>query len=125
LKLRGPYFFTIVEVMRKRDYLSQLELMVLLAVMSSGRDAYGVLISRNIAEKGGRDIALPSVYATLERLERKGLVISALGEPTAERGGKARTYFTATAAGIQQAREAHAMLLRLTADLPALKGGAV
>ena len=37
--------------MRKRDYLSQLELMVLLAVMSSGRDAYGVLISRNIAEK--------------------------------------------------------------------------
>jgi PadR family transcriptional regulator PadR len=123
--LRGSHFFTIVEVMRKRDYLSQLELMVLLAVMSSGRDAYGVLISRNIAEKGGRDIALASVYATLERLERKGLVKSALGEPTAERGGKARTYFTATAAGIQEAREAHATLLRLSADLPALKGGAV
>jgi PadR family transcriptional regulator PadR len=121
----NAHFFTIVEVMRKRDYLSQLELMVLLAVMSSGRDAYGVLISRNIAEKGGRDIALASVYATLERLERKGLVISALGEPTAERGGKARTYFTATAAGIQEAREAHATLLRLSADLPALKGGVV
>ena len=111
--------------MRKRDYLSQLELLVLLATMSSGRDAYGVHISRNIAEKSGRDIALASVYATLERLERKGLVRSALGEPTAERGGKARTYFTATAAGIQEAREAHATLLRLSADLPALKGGAV
>jgi PadR family transcriptional regulator PadR len=123
--LRGFDFFTIVEVMRKRDYLSQLELMVLLAVMSSGRDAYGVLISRNIAEKGGRDIALASVYATLERLERKGLVISTLGEPTAERGGKARTYFSATAAGIQEARETHATLLRLSADLPALKGGVV
>jgi PadR family transcriptional regulator len=110
--------------MRKRDYLSQLELMVLLAVMSS-RDAYGVLISRHIAEKSGRDIALASVYATLERLERKGFVKSALGEPTAERGGKARTYFTATATGIQEAREAHATLLRLSADLPALKGGAV
>lgn len=123
--MRGFHFFTIVEVMRKRDYLSQLELMVLLAVMSSGRDAYGVLISRNIAEKGGRDIALASVYATLERLERKGLVQSTLGEPTAERGGKARTYFSATAAGIQEAREAHATLLRLSADLPALKGGVV
>ena len=123
--MRGFHFFTIVEVMRKRDYLSQLELMVLLAVMSSGRDAYGVLVSRNIAEKGGRDIALASVYATLERLERKGLVKSALGEPTAERGGKARTYFTATAAGIQEAREAHATRLRLSADLPALKGGVV
>jgi DNA-binding PadR family transcriptional regulator len=111
--------------MRKRDYLSQLELMVLLAVMSSGRDAYGVLISRSIAEKSGRDIALASVYATLERLERKGLVKSALGEPTAERGGKARTYFTVTAAGIHEAREAHATLLRLSAHLPALKGGAV
>ena len=123
--MRGFHFFTIVEVMRKRDYLSQLELMVLLAVMSSGRDAYGVLVSRNIAEKGGRDIALASVYATLERLERKGLVQSTLGEPTAERGGKARTYFSATAAGIQEAREAHATLLRLSADLPALKGGVV
>jgi hypothetical protein len=51
-------------------------------------------------------------------------VKSSLGEPTAERGGKARTYFKATAAGIQEAREAHATLLRLSADLPALKGGA-
>ena len=108
--------------MRKREYLSQLELMVLLAVMSSGRDAYGVLVSRSIAEKSGREVALASVYATLERLERKGFVKSALGEPTAERGGKARTYFTATATGIQEAREALATLLRLSADLPALTG---
>ena len=110
--------------MRKRDYLSQLELMVLLAVMSSGRDAYGVLISRSIADKSGREVALASVYATLERLERKGFVKSVLGEPTAERGGKARTYFTATAAGIQEAKQAHAILLRLSEGLPALKGGA-
>ena len=109
--------------MRKRDYLSQLELMVLLAVMSPARDAYGVLISRSIAQKSGREIALASVYATLERLERKGLVKSSLGEPTAERGGKARTYFEATPAGVKEAREAHATLLRLSADLPALKGG--
>jgi PadR family transcriptional regulator, regulatory protein PadR len=110
--------------MRKRDYLSQLELMVLLAVMSPSRDSYGVLISRSIAQKSGREVALASVYATLERLERKGFVKSSLGEPTAERGGKARTYFEATAAGVQEARDAHATLLRLSADLPALKGGA-
>jgi DNA-binding PadR family transcriptional regulator len=110
--------------MRKRDYLSQLELMVLLAVMRPSQDAYGVLISRSIAQKSGREVALASVYATLERLERKGFVKSSLGEPTAERGGKARTYFAATAAGVQEAREAHATLLRLSADLPALKGGA-
>jgi PadR family transcriptional regulator, regulatory protein PadR len=109
--------------MRKRDFLSQLELMVLLSVMSTARDAYGVLISRSIAEKSGREVALASVYATLERLERKGFVKSSLGAPTAERGGKARTYFTATAAGVQEAREAHATLLRLSAGLPALEVG--
>lgn len=111
-----------MEVMRKREYLSQLELMVLLAVMSPTQDAYGVLISREIAKKSGREIALASIYATLERLERKGLVKSSLGEPTAERGGKARTYYKATATGVQEAREAHATLLRLSAGLAALKG---
>jgi PadR family transcriptional regulator len=110
--------FIIVEVMRKREYLGQLELMVLLAVMRPARDAYGVLISRDIAEKSGREVALASVYAALERLERKGLISSSLGQPTAERGGKARTYFKPTTAGIQEAREAHGTLLRLTSGLP-------
>ncbi len=109
--------------MRKREYLGQLELMVLLSVMRPSRDAYGVLISRDIAEKSGREVSLASVYAALERLERKGLLTSSLGEPTAERGGKARTYFRATAAGLQEARESHATLMRLSAGLPAFKGG--
>jgi PadR family transcriptional regulator len=120
--LHGGDIFIIMELMRKREYLSQLELMVLLAVMSPARDAYGVVISREIADKSGREVALASVYATLERLESKGLVQSSLGEPTAERGGRARTYYKATVAGVHEARQAHATLLRLSADVPALKG---
>jgi DNA-binding PadR family transcriptional regulator len=107
--------------MRRREYLGQLELMVLLAVMRPGGDTYGVLIARDIADKSGREVALASVYAVLERLEHKGFLSSSLGQPTAERGGKARTYFKATAAGIREAREAHTTLLRLSADLPALR----
>ena len=120
--LHSPHNFAIVEVMRKREYLGQLELMVLLAVMRPARDAYGVLISRDIAEKSGREVALASVYAALERLERKGFISSFLGQPTAERGGKARTYFKPTAAGVQEAREAHGTLLRLSSGLPLLNG---
>jgi PadR family transcriptional regulator len=108
--------------MRKREYLGQLELMVLMAVMRPSGEAYGVQISRDIAEKSGRAVALASVYAALERLERKGFVTSSLGEPTAERGGKARTYFKATAAGLKEARETHTTLMRLSQDLPSLKG---
>src|ERR1700689_3763026 len=111
--------------MRKREYLGQLELMVLLAVMRPARDSYGVLISRDIADKTGREVALASVYPGLERRERKGFVNSLLGQPTAEPGGKARTYFKATAAGIQEAREAHETLLRLSSGLAVLKGEVV
>jgi DNA-binding PadR family transcriptional regulator len=103
--------------MRKREYLGQLELMVLLAVIRPSKDAYGVQICNEIAAKSGRDVALASVYAALERLEEKGLVSSALGSPTAERGGRARTYFKVTPAGLKQAREAHATLLKLADGL--------
>lgn len=109
--------------MRKREYLGQLELMVLLAVVRPlSRDAYGVSIARDIARSSGRQVALASVYAALERLERKGLVASSLGEPLVTRGGKARTYFRPTAAGVKEARETHATLMRLSEGLPGLKG---
>lgn len=108
--------------MRKREYLGQLELMVLLAAIQVRETAYGVSIARTIEESSGRDVALASVYAALERLEGKGLITSVRGEPTAERGGKARTYFNPTAAGLKEAREAHATLMRLSGGLPGLKG---
>jgi PadR family transcriptional regulator PadR len=120
--LRSDYNFVIVEDMRKREYLGQLELMVLLAVMRPARDAYGVLISKEIADKSGREVALASVYAALERLERKGLVRSSLGEPTGERGGKARMYFEPTPSGISEARIARTTLMRLSRGLPDMEG---
>lgn len=109
--------------MGKREYLGQLELMVLLAVVRpSSQKAYGVSIARDISRSSGRQVALASVYAALERLEKKGFVVSSLGEPLVERGGKARTYFRSTPRGIQEARQTHATLLRLSGDLSTLKG---
>ena len=113
--------FTIVEDMRKREHLGQLELMVLFAVIQPGHETYGVQISREIAEKSGREVALASVYAALERLEKKGLVTSELGTPSAERGGKARMYFQPTAAGVAEARNTHDTLQRLATGLVAFK----
>jgi PadR family transcriptional regulator, regulatory protein PadR len=111
--------------MRKREYLGQLELMVLFAVIRVREKAYGVLLAREIEKESGRDVALASVYAALERLEKKGFITSTLGEPTAERGGKARTYFKPTAAGFREARDAHDTLMRLSNWLPGLKGQGV
>jgi PadR family transcriptional regulator PadR len=111
--------------MRKRDYLGSFELMVLLALIRLGENAYGVPISREIEERSGREVALGSVYATLERLEEKGLVSSELGEPTAERGGRAKRYFRVTAKGVRQVRETQLVLRKLWQGLPQLEGRAV
>jgi PadR family transcriptional regulator PadR len=93
--------------------------MVLLAVIRPSKESYGVQISREIAEKSGREVALASVYAALERLEKKGLVISARGLPSPERGGKARTYFQPTALGVTEARDAQSTLQKLASGLAA------
>lgn len=109
--------------MRKRDYLGSFELMVMLALIRLGENAYGVPISREIVERGGGDVALGSVYASLARLEEKGLVSSNLGEPTAERGGRAKRYFRVTAKGLREVRETQSALKKLWRGLPQLEGG--
>ena len=74
--------------MPKRGYLGDFELMVLLALMRLREDAYGVPISQEIEQQTGREVALATVYAALERLEENGLVSSELGEPTANVGAE-------------------------------------
>jgi DNA-binding PadR family transcriptional regulator len=111
--------------MRKRDYLGSFELMVMLALIRLGENAYGVPISREIEARSGREVALGSVYATLERLEEKGLVSSDLGEPTAERGGRAKRYFRVTAKGLREVRQTQVALKKLWRGLPQLEGGTV
>ena len=106
-----------------RTWLGEFELMVLLAVIRLAEDAYGVLISREIEQCSGREVALGSVYAALERLEGKGLVRSRLGEPTAERGGRAKRFFCITAQGLREAREAQRTFTALWSRKPQLEGG--
>lgn len=106
-----------------REALGNFELMVLLAILRVGEGAYGVLIARELEEANGRDVLLGSVYAGLDRLQAKGLVVSRLGDPTPERGGRAKKYFKVTAKGLREVREAQRTLVRLWRGLPELHGG--
>jgi PadR family transcriptional regulator PadR len=108
--------------MRKRGYLGELELMVLLAIVRLEDAAYGVPISKELLVLAGRDVALGSIYAALERLARKGLVTSMVGEPTSERGGRAKRYFRATPAGLQALKVTRTALTELWSGIPALEG---
>lgn len=110
--------------MRARGYLGEFELMVILAVVCLGDDAYGVPIARELEQRRRRSVSIGSVYAALERLEEKGLVNSTVGEPTAERGGRARRYFHVTRQGMRVIRETHDILAGLWREIPNLDGGA-
>src|SRR5260370_19290073 len=87
--------------MPKRRYLGEMELMVLLAVVRLADEAYGVPISKELLMLAGREVALGSIYAALDRLEQKGFVTSSLGDPTPEPGARAKRYFRVTPAGLR------------------------
>lgn len=109
--------------MSKRDSLGSFELMVLLAVIRLDEPSYGVPISEEIAARSGREVALGSVYAALDRLEKKKYVTSWVGDPKPERGGRARRYFRVSAKGLREAREAQRVLVNLWQGVSALHGG--
>jgi len=104
--------------MSGRGHFGEWELMVILALMRLGDDAYGVPICREIEEQTGREVAVGSVYATLDRLVEKGFVSSELGEPTAERGGRAKRYFRITPPGVREVRKTQRALMNLWNGLP-------
>ena len=104
---------------QRRD-LGNFELMVLLALIRLAEEAYGLPISEEISRRSGREVALGSVYAALDRLHKRGLITSRLGSPTPERGGRAKRYFRVTSNGIREVRETQRALLKLWDGLPAL-----
>ena len=103
--------------------LTDLEFMLLLATLRAGEHAYGVEIAREMEVTGGRTVLLGAVYTTLDRLETAGLVRSSIGEPTPERGGRAKRYFRVTPAGLRAVKETQNAFVSLWRGVPELKGG--
>jgi PadR family transcriptional regulator, regulatory protein PadR len=73
---------------------------VMRAVHKLRGDAYGVTIRREIADSTGREVPFGAVYTTLARLERDGLLRSHEGDPTPERGGRAKRLYELTGRGV-------------------------
>ncbi len=109
--------------MREHTYLGEFELMILLTVLRMGDEVYGVPLAKELAVLRSGDVSLGSVYAALDRLELKGLITSRLGDPTAERGGRAKRYFRVSKEGLQSIRETRKMLSKLWKSLPSTGGG--
>jgi PadR family transcriptional regulator PadR len=100
-------------------YLGEFEYAVLLAILQLD-DPYAVPIRALLEERTGRPVARGALYTALERLEAKGCVRSRMGDPTDDRGGKPRRYFTVTPAGMRAIRTTHGAFANLTRGLEAL-----
>ncbi len=97
--------------------LGEFEHIVILAILRLDDAAYGVSIRTEIGLCTGQEPAPGALYTTLDRLEEKGLLTSRFGDPTPERGGRAKRFFTVTSAGVQAVARAQRNYQRLMKGL--------
>jgi PadR family transcriptional regulator len=93
--------------------LGAFEQAVLLAILRLGEDAYGRAILKEVQVRLERDVAAGAVHATLERLAKKGLVVSRLGAGTPLRGGRARRFYRLQAKGVRALNDTRAKVNNL------------
>src|SRR5712691_4622485 len=99
------------------ERLGTFEQILLLALVRLGDDAYGVPIRDDIERRTNRVVSPGAIYTALERLERRSLVRSHLGDPTPQRGGKRKRHYRLTAKGANAVRRAQADLTRMARGL--------
>jgi DNA-binding PadR family transcriptional regulator len=93
--------------------LGEFEMIVALAVMHLGDNAYGNSIREDIERRSLRKVSRGAVYATLDRLEEKGLISSRFGDPTPARGGRAKRLFRVEERGLEALGASKAVLERM------------
>jgi DNA-binding PadR family transcriptional regulator len=92
------------------SYLGEFEHIVLLAVLRLDDNAYGVPIRNEIMHRAERQVTIGSLYATLDRLEAKGLLHSWFADPTPQRGGRSKRYFKLTQEGVRALADSKTMM---------------
>lgn len=106
--------------------LGQFEQVVLTAILALGENAYGVTIHAKVEELSKpRKIARGAVYATLDRMEDKGLIASWMSAPTPERGGRSRRHYRLEKPGEKSLRETVKQAQRLVETISGMLGGIV
>ena len=103
--------------MAPRAFLSEFEQITLLTVARLGDDAYGVAIRKEIEGRSDRPVAIGSIYAALDRMERKGFIRSDVGQPTPERGGRAKRFYQVSPPGLEALVDARNTLARFWENL--------
>ena len=95
------------------DSLGGFQQLVMVAVLRLGEGAYGSEIQSELENTAGRSVSIATVYVTMERLQKKGLVDSWLADPTPVRGGRAKRFYKLTEAGVRALHDSREELSRM------------
>lgn len=110
-------FYNVEVVSDHLYYLGEFEQLILLAVLRLGHEAYGMRVRRELLERARRDAAIGAVYATLDRLEAKGLLRSHEQAGDDARGGRKRRVFVITLDGRRALARVQATVKRMSDGL--------
>ena len=103
--------------------LSRIEELILLSIWKLEDQAYGMAIREEIIKITGMNWLLGAIYGPLSRLLNKNLVITTMGEPTPERGGRAKAYFKLTPDGKKELARIQEVNAILWKNIPKIKIG--
>ena len=90
--------------------LTRAEEYVLLAIWRLRGDAYSLKLQREIHRISGEKWSLGTIYAPLERLEKRGYIASFFSDTTPERGGRQKRIYELTSEGkkaLDRIKEVH------------------
>jgi len=94
--------------------LGEFEYVLITAAVSLGESAYGAAIREEIEKVAGRRCSIGALYTTIERLEKKGMLRTWMGESTAQRGGRAKRMVSVTPEGMHAAKEFYKAIVRVS-----------
>ncbi len=108
-----------------KEYIGELEELILLLIVMLKEDAYGLAIRKALKEHANRNVTIGAVHGTVNRLEKKGFIQSSLGGASEVRGGRRKRIFTITNTGksiLQKSRDVKVNLWQQIPEL-SLKNG--
>ena len=112
--------YKVEHIAMSKDYLGELEELILLLIVMLKEEAYGLAIRKALKELANRNVTIGAVHGTVNRLEKKGLVESMLGGATEERGGRRKRIFTITAMGKKLLQNSQDVKVNIWRQIPEL-----
>ena len=94
--------------------IGEFEYLILTAASRLGEDAYGAAIRAEIESATAERCSIGALYTTLDRLEKKGMIKTRMGDPTPERGGRAKRMVRVTAAGVNAASAFYEAMMKVS-----------